>query len=94
MELRTDVGALWENLMVSERVKRNAYTSSFANLYFWRTHEQQEIDLIEEEDGILRAYEFKWNTKAKAKMPKSFAENYQNSIYEVITPDHFWSFLR
>ena len=94
LELRTDVGALWENLMVSERVKRNAYTSSFANLYFWRTHEQQEIDLIEEEDGILRAYEFKWNTKAKAKMPKSFAENYQNSIYEVITPDHFWSFLR
>lgn len=94
LELRADVGALWENLMVSERVKRNAYTSSFANLYFWRTHEQQEIDLIEEEDGILRAYEFKWNTKAKAKMPKSFAENYQNSIYEVITPDHFWSFLR
>ena len=94
LELRTDVGALWENLMVSERVKRNAYTSSFANLYFWRTHEQQEIDLIEEEDGILRAYEFKWNTKAKTKMPKSFAENYQNSIYEVITPDHFWSFLR
>ena len=74
LELRTDAGALWENLMVSERVKHNSYASNFANLYFWRTHEQQEIDLIEEEDGKLRTFEFKWNAHAKSSLPKSFAD--------------------
>lgn len=94
MALRTDAGALWENLMVSERIKRNSYSSNFANLYFWRTHEQQEIDLIEEEDGQLRVFEFKWNPNAKSTIPKTFTQNYQNSTYEVITPDNFWMFVR
>ena len=94
MALRTDAGALWENLMVSERIKRNSYSSNFANLYFWRTHEQQEIDLIEEEDGQLRAFEFKWNPNAKSTIPKTFTQNYQNSTYEVITPDNFWMFVK
>lgn len=94
LELRTDAGALWENLMVSERVKHNSYASNFANLYFWRTHEQQEIDLIEEEDGKLRTFEFKWNAHAKSSLPKSFAATYQHVTYEVITPGHFWEFVR
>lgn len=68
-ELRTDMEALWENLMISESVKRNAYTGSYANLYFWCTHEQKEIDFIEEENGQLHTYEFKWNAHAKAMCP-------------------------
>lgn len=94
LEMRNDVGALWENLMVSERVKRNAYAGSFANLFFWRTHEQQEIDLVEEQDGQLRAYEFKWNGKIKLSPPKAFAHAYPGSEYEVITPENFWPFVR
>ena len=94
LELRTDVGALWENLMVSERVKRNSYAGNFAQLFFWRTHEQQEIDLIEEQDGVLHTFEFKWNGKAKSNLPKAFASTYPNSTYEVITPDNYWSFVK
>lgn len=93
LELRNDVGALWENLMVSERVKRNSYSASYAQLYFWRTHDQQEIDLIEEQDGMLHTYEFKWNAKAKARLPKAFEKSYPDSTYEVITPDSFWPFV-
>ena len=94
LELRNDVGALWENLMVSERVKRNSYSGNFAQLFFWRTHEQQEIDLIEEQDGILHTFEFKWNGKARNCQPKAFANSYPNSTYEVITPENYWSFLK
>lgn len=93
LELRNDCGELWENLMVSERVKRNAYSDCFAQLYFWRTHDQREIDLIEEEDGVLHSYEFKWNARRKPTMPTSFAEAYPNSTFEVITPDNFHSFV-
>ena len=93
LELRTDAGMLWENFMISERVKRNAYTDSYANLYFWRTHDQKEIDLIEEEDGLLRTYEFKWNPRAKATLPQAFATAYPNSTFSVITPESFWPFV-
>ena len=92
--LRNDMGALWENLMVSERVKRNAYQGSYAQLYFWRTHDQKEIDLIEEEDGMLKTYEFKWSGKVKAKQPTSFASAYPNSFFQVISPDNYWEFIR
>ncbi len=94
LELRTDVGALWENLMVSERVKRDAYLGHFAQLYFWRTHDQKEIDLIEEQDGILKTFEFKWNVKAKSSQPKVFMETYPNSTYDIITPENFWDFVK
>ena len=94
LELRNDVGALWENMMVSERVKRNAYSGKFANLFFWRTHEQQELDLIEEQDGNLQAFEFKWNPQAKAKLPKAFASAYPEAGYQVITPQSYWDFVR
>ncbi len=94
LELRNDVGALWENFMVSERIKRNAYSDSYAQLYFWRTHEQQEIDLIEEQDGRLNTFEFKWSGKAKATLPKAFANSYPDSTYKVITPENFWEFVK
>lgn len=94
LELRNDAGALWENLMVSERVKRNSYLGNFAQLFFWRTHEQQEIDLIEEKDGVLRTFEFKWSGKARSSQPKVFANSYPNSTYEVITPENYWPFVK
>ncbi len=92
LELRSDEGALWENLMVSERVKRNAYCGSYAHLYFWRTHDQKEIDFIEEMDGRLTAYEFKWSDKKKAVIPKAFAENYPNFTFQIVNRDTFWDF--
>lgn len=92
-ELRTDMGALWENFLISERVKRNAYAGTYAQLYFWRTQTQQEIDLIEECDGQLSAFEFKWNPKSKAKLPRSFTETYPTTTFETVTPDNYQSFL-
>ncbi len=92
LELRNDVGAMWENLMVSERIKRNSYNQSYAQLYFWRTQQQQEIDLIEEKDGRLTAYEFKWG-KTNARVPKPFAENYPDTELHVISPENYWDFV-
>lgn len=92
-ELRTDMGMLWENFLVSERIKRNAYIGNYANPYFWRTQTQQEIDYIEEKDGMLNAFEFKWNPKTKAYLPKAFMENYPNTSFEVVTPKNYNSFL-
>ncbi len=93
IELRNDVGALWENLMISERIKRNAYAGSYAQLYFWRTHDQSEIDLIEEEDGMIRAFEFKWNPSKTSRFSQSFANTYPNTIFNVITPENYKEFI-
>jgi len=93
MELRTDAGALWENMMIMERIKRNARIGRYAQLYFWRTVGQQEIDLIEEEDGQIAAYEFKWNEKRKAKLPSSFSSNYPNATFACVTPSNYMDFV-
>ena len=93
LELRDDVGMLWENMMVSERIKRNSYCQSYAQLFFWRTQQQQEVDLIEEQDGRLTAFEFKWNSQKKAKLPKPFTDNYPNTDFKVITPDNYVEFV-
>ena len=90
---RNDIGALWENLMVSERRKRNIYGNTFAQMYFWRTTDQKEIDLIEECDGVLNAFEFKSKAGKSAKYPKIFADNYTCSSFSTITPDNFWDFV-
>lgn len=94
LALRNDIGALWENLMISERVKYNAWTGSFAQLYFWRTHDQKEIDLIEEQDGMLQTFEFKWNRRKEITLPKIFKETYPNSTFSTITPENLWTFVR
>lgn len=94
LELRNDVGVLWENLMVSERVKRNSYIGNYAHIFFWRTHEQQEIDLVEDIDGVLHTFEFKWNSRSKCVQPKLFSNTYPNSPHKVITPENFWEFVR
>jgi len=93
LELRTDTGALWENFMISERKKYAEYNQIFSNKYFWRTHSNQEIDYIEEKDGVLHAYEFKWNEKRAAKLPNSFAVNYPNHEFKVINRTNYLEFI-
>lgn len=95
LENRNDVGALWENFLITERMKINSYSGSFAQSYFWRTKDQSEIDYLEELDGSLSSYEFKWNpSKSKTKCPESFAKAYPASTYKVITPDNIEEFLK
>jgi len=93
MELRTDSGALWENFAISERIKFTAYNQLWCNRYFWRTHEQKEIDYVEDSDGNLSAFEFKYNPKKKVIVPKHFAEAYPDARFKVITPDNFEEFV-
>ena len=92
-EFRTDMGALWENFLVSERLKQNIYKGTYAQMYFWRTQAQQEIDYIEECDGQLSTFEFKWNPKTKATFPKTFNEAYPGSTFEIITPENYERFI-
>ncbi len=75
LDLRVDKGVLWENFLVSERRKQNLYKDTFAKMYFWRTKQQQEIDFVEESNGQIKSYEFKWNTK-NTKFPQNFTEAY------------------
>lgn len=91
---RTDIGALWENFLVSERLKRNAYNQWYGREYFWRTYAQQEIDYIEEIDSQISAFEFKWNPKKKAKFPKTFTDSYPSAILGKVDRDNFDEFLR
>jgi len=89
LSLRADVGDLWENFMISERRKTLHYNQIFANTYFWRTHTQLEIDYIEEREGKLFTYEFKWNDKKKAKIPKLFTELYPENEFELINAKNY-----
>ncbi len=91
--LRQDIGALWENWLMSERMKYLHYNEVWANSYFWRTAQQQEIDYVEEKDGEIAAYEFKWNTTKTFSLPKNFLENYKPKVRELITPANFEAFL-
>lgn len=90
IELRQDTGALWENFMISELRKYNHYTHNYCNTYFWRTTQKQEIDYIEEKDGKLTAYEFKWNPKKKSRVSSTFTSAYPESIVKTINPDNFY----
>jgi len=93
LELRTDTGALWENFMVGERKKFIEYNDIYSNTYFWRTHTQQEIDYIEERDGVLFAFEFKWNEKRNTKLPNSFAEAYPQHEFRSINRTNYMEFI-
>ena len=92
-EIRQDIGALWENFVVSERMKSNEYSGRWVNRFFWRTKQQQEIDYLEEGGGKLHAFEIKWNPRAKASLPKTFAESYPDSDFQIITPENIDTFL-
>jgi predicted AAA+ superfamily ATPase len=93
IELRTDIGALWENFLVVERIKFLNYSQRWSNYWFWRNKEQKEIDYIEESDGVIHSFEFKWNPLAKVKMVKSFSEAYPQSTFKVINRDNFEEFI-
>ena len=88
------MGELWENFVIAERLKQNIYAGSFAQSYFWRTRQQHEIDYVEEVDGQLHAFEFKWNErKAHCKCPDSFCTAYPDATFQVITPKNIEEFL-
>ena len=94
LTMRNDVGALWENFIISEIVKYNHYNGRYANYYFWRTTTQQEIDFVEERDGQLHLYEMKWNPKkGKAKVPAEFNKAYGEMPFTVVTPDNYLDML-
>jgi hypothetical protein len=89
---RNDIGALWENFLFIERLKKSSYQNRYANRYYWRTYDQKEIDFIEEYGGSFHAYEFKWN-KEKVSAPKTFLNAYEKSSFEVVTKENYWEFL-
>ncbi len=92
-EMRQDMGTLFENYLVAERLKKQHYARTFAKSYFWRTSAKQEIDYIEEINGQITAYEFKWNPRRKATVPTAFAKHYPEVPFQVITCDNYWEFL-
>ena len=92
--LRNDMGQLWENFFISERIKRNHYLGYHCNIYFWRTTSQQEIDYIEESDGQMSAFEMKWNPKkATAKLPEAFLKAYSVKQTAVVTTENYLDWL-
>lgn len=90
---RNDVGQLWENFIFMERLKHRMYQSIYANMYFWRTYDQQEIDLVEERDGLLHGYEAKWSMKKAVNAPKIWGGAYPNATFTVITPENYQDFI-
>lgn len=89
---RDDIGGLWENFLISERIKQNAYQRRDARSFFWRTKQKQEIDYVEELDGKITGFEFKWNPKRNIRFSKTFTETYKADTYG-IHRDNFRSFV-
>jgi len=90
---RSDGGALWENYLVAERLKKQEYQRIYSSNYFWRTWDGQEIDWVEERGGKLFGFEFKWNTK-EAKAPTQWTSTYSHASFEVINKDTFLEFVK
>lgn len=93
IQMRNDIGMLWENYMISERIKFQKYRRMLVYNYFWRTYDQQEIDWIEDREGILHAYEFKWNPRKKAKEPVAWKKGYENTKFEVIHQNNYLDWI-
>lgn len=93
LELRNDIGPLWENWLISERKKILEYNGIKANTYFWRTQDQQEIDYIEERDGKMWAHEFKWNPKGKSRFSKTFTKNYPKHELRFIHRENYYEWF-
>ncbi len=90
--MRNDIGAIWENFLVMERIKKLAYQNKTANYYFWRTYDQKEIDWIEERDGLLRGFEMKWGSRLP-KAPEDWLATYANASYEVVNRENYLEFV-
>ncbi len=93
LPLRNDIGELWENYLFSERIKHQQYHEMLVHNYFWRTYQQQEIDWIEERGGNLYAYEIKWGSRKKSKIPSAWIKAYPNSSFEVINPENYLDWI-
>ena len=93
LSLRNDIGALWENFIISEKKKQENFIGNTKSYYFWRTWDQQEIDLVEDVGGILKGFEIKWQ-RARKSAPKAWHETYPNSTWEVVTRDNLQQFLK
>jgi len=93
IEERPDAGALWENFCVSEYMKKIEYEQRFSNVYFWRTYDGAEIDLVEERNGKYNAFEFKWRSKRKVKLPKSFSDKYDVEDFKVISHENIYEMI-
>ena len=94
VQMRNDMGALWENFFISERIKRNHYLQNYCNTYFWRTKTQQEIDYIEESDGEMTIFEMKWNAKkGRTPFPDAFLQSYPVKDSVVVTPENYFDYL-
>jgi len=92
LDSRNDLGALWENFIVCERLKKRTYKNIYGNVYFWRTYGGQEVDLVEEYDGKLHGYECKWSENTKNSAPSGWS-SYPNADYSVITPKNYIDFI-
>ncbi len=92
LSLRNDVGALWENYLLTERLKKQRYTKLFSNNYFWRTYDQKEVDFVEERDGQLFGFEFKWS-QPKPKPPSLWPDTYPEASFEAIHPGNYLPFI-
>lgn len=93
LSLRQDAGSLWENYLISERIKYNSYMQEHGQYFFWRNYNQQEVDLIELKQGVLHAYELKYNDKKKVKIPASFATAYPDASFECISKDNYLDWI-
>lgn len=93
INLRNDVGSLWENYIVIERLKKQAYSLIPSNNYFWRTYDQKEIDWVEEREGKLFGYEIKWTDKNTSKPPKGWIKTYKNASFELINKNKYLDFI-
>ncbi len=93
IRIRNDIGMLWKNYIISERIKFQRYNKMIVNNYFWRTYDQQEIDWVEERGGKLFGYKFKWNPNRKAKVPSAWKRTYKNAEFEVIHRDNYLDWI-
>lgn len=92
LEDRADIGALWENFIFCERLKKRSYENIYGHMYFWRTYDGAEIDLVEERDGKLFGYEFKWG-KSRSNPPAAWKENYKDAEFLMINQDNYLDFV-
>jgi len=93
LNLRTDKGALWENFLMSERLKKISYGQLYCNRYFWRTRQQQEIDYIEDYDGVLHAFKYKYSPELRSKLPLTFSKAYPQHSFSVIDLTDYEGFV-
>lgn len=92
LSLRNDVGQLWENYLVMERIKKQQYQKLWSNNFFWRTYDQKELDWVEDREGALFGYEFKWRAPL-SKSPKLWRDTYPEAQFECITPENYLPFI-